>query len=211
VFRDVLSAVEAAGLRIPVRHAANSAATLALPEAHFDAVRPGIALYGMAPSDEWPAPVPLRPVLTLKSRVVRVRTVPAGTGIGYGRTFVTQKPTRIALVPIGYGDGYHRLLSNRGAVLVRGQRAPILGRVSMDQIVVNVTGIDGVEVEDEVVVIGQQGEERISAEEVAGWASTINYEVTTALLPRVSRVYCQDGRVVGTIRLGFGNEAPGDT
>ena len=189
IFRDVLAALDAAGIHPMLRHACNSAATFAFPEAHLDAVRPGIALYGMLPSDAWAPPVPLRPVLTLKSLVARVRTLPAGSSIGYGRTFVTEKPTRVALVPIGYGDGYHRILSNRGEVLIRGRRARVLGRVSMDQIVVDVNHIPDVQMEDEVVIIGRQGEDEIRAEEVARWAETINYEVTTALLPRVARVY----------------------
>ncbi len=189
IFRDVLSSLENAGIRPLIRHACNSAATLSFPEAHLDAVRPGIALYGMLPSDEWSPPVPLRPVLSLKSRVARVRVLPPGSSIGYGRTFVTEKATRVALVPVGYGDGYHRILSNRGEVLIRGRRARILGRVSMDQIVVDASAIPDVQMEDEVVLIGEQGEDAIRAEEVARWAETINYEVTTALLPRVARVY----------------------
>lgn len=207
VFRDVLAALDRAGLHIPFRHACNSAATLTLPEAHFQAVRPGIALYGLLPSDEWDPPFPLQPVLTLKSRVVRLRTLPPGSAIGYGRTFVTQRPTRVALVPIGYGDGYHRLLSNRGAVLVRGRRAPILGRVSMDQIVVDVSGIPGVHLEEEVVIIGTQGEQTVRAEDVARWAETINYEVTTSLLPRVTRVYRQGDAVVAVEGIAFTGEA----
>ena len=189
IFRDVLSALEAAGIRPILRHACNSAATFAFPQAHLDAVRPGIALYGLRPSDAWEPPVRLRPVLTLKSRVARVRTLPAGSSIGYGRTFTADKPIRVALVPIGYGDGYHRVLSNRAQVLIRGKRARMVGRVSMDQIVVDVTHIPGVQIEDEVVLIGEQGGEAIRAEEVARWAQTINYEVTTSLLPRVTRIY----------------------
>ena len=192
-FRDVLAALERAGLPILMRHACNSAATLTFPEAHLDAVRPGLALYGTQPSEEWPAPIPLRPVLSLKSRVARVRTLPPGSSIGYGRTFTTERATRVALVPVGYGDGYHRILSNRGEVLIRGQRARILGRVSMDQIVVDVSAIPNVQMEDEVVLLGPQGEDTIRAEEVARWANTINYEVTTALLPRVTRVYVDGG------------------
>ena len=189
VFREVLAAVEAAGLMPPVRHACNSAATFALPAAHLDAVRPGIATYGLRPSLAWEPPVPLRPVLTWKSRVARVRTLPAGSSIGYGRTYITKRPTTVALVPVGYGDGYVRRLSNRAQVLVRGQRAPVVGRVSMDQIVVDVSHIPGVALEDEVVLLGAQGEARITAEEMAAWAETINYEVTTLMLPRVPRVY----------------------
>ncbi len=197
VFQDVLAAVDAAGLMPPIRHACNSAATFALPEAHLDAVRPGIATYGLRPSLAWDAPVPLRPVLTWKSRVARVRTLPPGSGIGYGRTYITQRPTTVALVPVGYGDGYVRRLSNRAQVLVRGRRAPVVGRVSMDQIVVDVSAIPGVALEDEVVLLGRQGEEHIPAEEIAAWAETINYEVTTLLLPRVTRVYRDASRPQG--------------
>jgi alanine racemase len=135
--------------------------------------------------------------LALKSRVARVRTLPAGASISYGRTYITEKPMRVALIPVGYGDGYHRLLSNRGAVLIRGQRAPIVGRVCMDQFVVCVDHIPGVQLHDEVVLIGRQGQEAITAEEVAVWAETINYEVTTSLLPRVTRVFLRDGEVIG--------------
>ncbi len=192
VFRDVLHQVHDAGFSPPVKHACNSAATFALPEAHLDAVRPGIALYGMRPSLDWEPPVSLRPVLTLKSRVARVRVLPEGSSIGYGRTYTTPKAQRVALVPVGYGDGYVRALSNKGYVLVRGRRARILGRVSMDQIVVDVDDVPEVAMEDEVVLIGTQGQERITAEEVAAWAGTINYEVTTLLQPRVPRFYVHD-------------------
>lgn len=189
VFQDVLAALRVVGIAIPLVHAANSAATMRLPEAHFDAVRIGIAMYGLEPSDEWPPAFEIRPALTLKSRVCRVRTLPEGAGISYGRTYVTPAPAAVALVPIGYGDGYHRILSNRGSVLIRGQRAPIRGRVCMDQFVVDVTHIPGVQQDDEVVLVGRQGAEQIPAEEVARLAGTINYEVTTSLLPRVARVY----------------------
>ncbi len=197
VFQDVLAAVQDAGLMPRLRHACNSAATFALPEAHLDAVRPGIATYGLRPSLAWKTPVPLRPVLTWKSRVARVRTLPAGSSIGYGRTYITSRPTTVALVPVGYGDGYVRRLSNRAQVLVRGQRAAVVGRVSMDQIVVDVSHIPGVEMEDEVVLLGRQGQEHIAAEEIATWAETINYEVTTLLLPRVTRVYRDAARPQG--------------
>lgn len=192
VFQEVLKQLEQAGFAVPLRHACNSAALFALPQAHLDAVRPGIALYGMRPSLEWEPPVPLQPVLSLKSRVVRIRVLPPGSSIGYGRTYRTRRAQRVALVPIGYGDGYVRGLSNRGWVLVRGRRARVLGRVSMDQIVVDVDHIPEVQMEDEVVLIGRQGEEHITAEEVASWAGTINYEVTTLLQPRVPRWYLEE-------------------
>ena len=196
IFLDVLKRLEEAGIEVPIRHAANSAATLDLPETHLDMVRCGIAIYGLYPSAEVSHSVPLKPAMSLKSRVARLRTLPAGSCISYGCTYVTSSPTRVALVPVGYGDGYHRLLSNRGQVLIRGRRAPILGRVCMDQFVVDVSDIPGVRLNDEVVVFGRQGEEEISAEEVAAWAQTINYEVVTALMPRVTRVYLRGGRAV---------------
>jgi alanine racemase len=188
-FVDVLEGLSGAGISVPLRHACNSAATMRFPQAHLDAVRPGIAIYGLDPSSEWPPVFPLRPAMTLKSRVVRVRTAPAGWGIGYGRTYVPDRPTRVALLPVGYGDGYHRILSNRGAVLLHGRRAPVLGRVSMDQIVVDVSHIPQVQEGDVAVIFGRQGEAELRAEEVAAWAETINYEVTTSILPRVVRIY----------------------
>jgi alanine racemase len=203
-FRRVIAAVEGAGIHISLRHAANSAATMKLTEAHLDAVRPGIALYGLAPSDEWPPTFEIRPALTLKSRVSRVRVLSPGAGISYGRTFVTDREMPVALVPVGYGDGYHRALSNKGSVLIHGRRAPMRGRVCMDQFVVDVTGIEGVRQDDEVVIVGRQGEAEIRAEEVARLAGTINYEVTTSLLPRVARVYKRGGEVVGVASLGEG-------
>jgi alanine racemase len=189
VFQAILAGAAQAGFQFPLVHAANSAATLRLPEAHFNAVRPGLVLYGMQPSAEWPAPFEIRPVLSLKSLVARLRTIPAGAGVSYGRTYVAQKPTRVALVPVGYGDGYHRSLSGKGLVLVGGQRAPILGRVCMDQFVVDVSHIPTVQQDDEVVLLGRQGESWLSAEEIAALAGTINYEITTSLLPRLSRAY----------------------
>jgi alanine racemase len=189
VFQAVRAQLAAANHPIPVCHVANSAAALDLPETHLDAVRAGIAIYGLRPSTEVHPAVPLRPALALKSHVARVRTLPAGSSISYGRTFITPREMPVALIPVGYGDGYHRLLSNRGAVLINGQRAPVVGRVCMDQFVVDVSGAGPVELGDEVVLIGSQGEACITADEVAAWAETINYEVTTGLLPRVPRVY----------------------
>ncbi len=194
-FQSVLTSLRAAGIEVPLAHAANSAATMRLPEAHLDAVRPGVALYGLDPSEEWAPVFPLVPALTLKSRVSRVRDLSAGAAISYGRTFVAPRRMRVALVPVGYGDGYHRIISNRGAVLIGGQRAPILGRICMDQFVVDVTDIPGVCQDDEVVLVGRQGQGWIRAEEVATWSGTVNYEVTTSLLPRVTRVYLRGGAI----------------
>jgi alanine racemase len=195
-YLEVVKSLEKAGFTIPIKHAACSAATLDLPETHLDMVRCGITLYGLRPSDEVEPTISLQPAMTLKSRVARVRTLPPGSCISYGCTYTTNEPTPVALVPAGYGDGYRRLLSNRGQVLIRGRRAPIVGRVCMDQFVVEVSHIPDVQRHDEVVLLGRQGDDEISAEEVAAWAETINYEVTTSLLPRVTRVYLEDGQIV---------------
>ncbi len=191
-FRRVVEQLRAASVCPPFLHIANSAATLDLPETHLDGVRTGIAMYGLRPSDEVAPTVPLRPALTLKSHVARVRTLPKGTSISYGRTFITPRKMPVALIPAGYGDGYHRLLTNRGEVLLNGKRAPIVGRVCMDQFVVDISRVGPVALEDEVVLIGCQGSACIPAEEVARWAETLNYEVTTALLPRAPRIYVRD-------------------
>lgn len=202
IFQQARQAARDAGIEVPLVHAANSAATMRLPQAHFDAVRPGIAMYGMDPSDEWAPVFEIRPALTLKSTVSRVRMLPEGAGVSYSRTHITGRPTRAALVPVGYGDGYHRILSNKSAVLIRGKRAAIMGRVCMDQFVVDASDIPDVQQDDEVVLVGRQGEAVIRAEEVAALAGTINYEVTTSLLPRVTRVYLRGGEVVEVKGIG---------
>jgi len=189
IFMQVIQHAEDAGFLIPMRYIANSGVLFDLPEMHLDAVRPGILLYGLRPSDEVESTIFLRPALSLISHVGRVRTLPTGSSVSYGRTYTTTRPTPVALVPVGYGDGYHRLISNRGAVLIRGQRASVVGRVCMDNIIVDVTGIAGVQEGDEVVLLGRQGGDCISADEIAIWAETINYEVTSALLPRLPRIY----------------------
>lgn len=200
-FNQVVTRLKQEGLAPPCLHTANSAAAMHYPEAKFQAVRIGIGMYGMKPSLEWEPPFQIIPALALKSLVTRLRDLPAGSAIGYGRTFITSDMTRVALVPIGYGDGYHRNLSNKGVALVGGKRAPVLGRVSMDQIVVDVTQIPGVQQDDEVVLIGSQGGECISAEEIAALTDTINYEVTTSLLPRVVRVYRSGGEIVEVVSI----------
>jgi alanine racemase len=176
---------------IEVHHMANSAAILDLPEAHLDAVRPGIAMYGLAPSAELTSPqvVALRPVLEWKTRISFLKEVPAGTGLSYGHIFHTKRPSLIATLPVGYGDGLSRNLSNRLEVLVRGLRCPQVGRITMDQSLIDVTALRGrVTLGDEVVLIGRQGEAAISADELAGRLGTINYEIVTAISARVPRV-----------------------
>lgn len=188
-YQEVVAALEAAGINIPCRIVANSAALLDLPEVHLDAGRVGIALYGLYPSPEVSRAVALRPALSLKARLGRVRVLPAGSDISYGRTYTTAREMPVGLVPVGYGDGYPRALSNRGQVLVGGRRVPIVGRVCMDQFMVDLTTVPQAQQDDEVVLIGAQGSERISAEQVASWLGTINYEVVTAISARVPRVY----------------------
>ncbi|MCD6286689.1 MAG: alanine racemase [Anaerolineae bacterium] len=192
-FQEIMQAIEDGGYTIPMPHICNSAGIITMPEAHLAAVRPGLLIYGMAPSPESIPDFPLRRALTLKSTVIKVRDLAPGTTISYGRTFVTRHATRVALVSLGYGDGYPRLASNRGSLLIHGQRAPIRGRICMDQLVVEVTGIPNVTVGDEAVAIGRQGDGEITPEEVGAWAQTINYEITTGLLPQVVRVYRQNG------------------
>ncbi len=195
-FRAVVRQLEAEGLSPPIHHVAASAAALhpELNSEYFQAVRVGIALYGLYPSDQVAWPVALTPVLAWKARVARVRTLPPGTPVSYGGTYVTPRTTRVALVPAGYGDGYPRALSNRGAVLIRGRRCPILGRVCMDGFVVDVSHVDGVREGDEVVLIGRQGEEGITADELAQALDTINYEVVTRIMGRVPRLYLSGER-----------------
>ena len=192
-FREVLEDLEEAGYTIPLPHICNSAGLITLPHAHMAAVRPGLLIYGMSPSEAVRPSFPLRRALTLKSTVIHIRTLAPGSSVSYGRTYTTRVPMRAALISLGYGDGYPRLASNRGAVLIHGQRAPIRGRICMDQFVVEVTDIPNVRVGDEVVAIGEQGDEEITPEEVAAWAETINYEVMTDLLPQVVRVYRLNG------------------
>ena len=187
-FHTVLAALDAAGLRPPIVHAANSAATLALPESRFDLVRPGIALYGLHPSADVALPAGFRPGLSFKTQIAQVKEVPPGEGISYGATYITERPERIATLPVGYADGFRRGPANWGEVLIRGRRAPVRGRVCMDQTMVSVQHIPEARAGDEVVLIGAQGSDHITAEEVATHLGTNNYEVVSALLARVPRI-----------------------
>jgi alanine racemase len=182
--------LEAAGISIKFRTHANSAATMEVPEAWFDAVRPGIILYGCYPSNEVDKSLlSLKPAMTLKASIVFLKRVPAGTSISYGRKFVTERESVIATIPIGYADGYPRLLSGKGRVLIRGQYAPVVGNICMDQCMVDVTDIPNVKKYDEVVLIGTQGDKTILADEIAEKTGTINYEIVCRIGKRVPRVY----------------------
>lgn len=189
IFQDVVARLRSQGVAPPLTHLANSAATITLPEAYFDMVRPGIMLYGPYPSPAMMSQIELKPVLSWKTRITQLKKVPCGTSISYGQTFVTQRESFIATLPVGYADGYQRLLSNRGEVLVRGNRAPVAGTVCMDLTMVDVTDIAGVQPGDEVVLLGRQGDQEITADDLAGWTNTISYEILTSISARVPRIY----------------------
>ncbi|NOZ01190.1 MAG: alanine racemase [Deltaproteobacteria bacterium] len=194
-FNEIVASLKTRGLDPAVRSVGNSAATILWPEAHLDMVRVGIAAYGMWPSTETFVTAALthrnqlaiRPAMTWKTVVAQVKNVPAGEYVGYGRTFRTTHPTRIAVLPVGYYDGYDRGVSNMAWVLVNGRRAQVRGRVCMNMVMVDVTDIPGVAPGDEVVLLGSDGEEEVTAEQFASWAGTINYEVTTRIAESVPR------------------------
>ena len=190
IFTRFLSQLRDAGLNIPVRHAANSGAIIDHPETHLDMVRAGISLYGLYPSDEVDkSRLRLQPAMTLKSGIVHLKQVPAGFKISYGMTYETKTPTAIATVSVGYADGFSRLLSSQGHMLVRGQKAPIVGRVCMDLTMLDVGHIPDVCPEDEVVIIGKQGDASVTADEIATTLGTINYEIVSSITARVPRIY----------------------
>lgn len=181
---------------IKFRHLANSAAILDLPESYFDAVRPGIAIYGLRPSWDISNPLveELKPVLEWKTRITFLKEVPAGTGLSYGHVFHTRRPSLIATLPVGYGDGLSRNLSNHFEMLVRGVRCPQVGAITMDQTLIDVTALRGrVELAEEVVIIGRQGDAEVTADELAARLGTINYEVVTAISRRVPRIVVGGG------------------
>lgn len=204
-FSWFVSEMEQRGATFAIRHIDNSAGSMEIHSDGFDMLRLGIVIYGLYPSEEVDKSVVLKPAMSLKSKVIHVKTLPAGRGIGYGWSYVTEKDTRVATVSIGYADGYSRALSNKGRVLIHGEYAPILGRVCMDQIMVDVTDIDEgkfefekVKVGDEVVLFGTQGENSISVEEIAEPANSFNYEAVCNVSRRVERVYFKGGKEVGT-------------
>lgn len=192
-FHDLLGRLASQGIAFRLRHAANSGAIWRLPAAHLDAVRAGISLYGYypegaPPAGPWPWPL-IRPALTWRTRVGLVKEAPAGVSVSYGRAYTTRGLERLATLPVGYADGYNRGLSGRGQVLLGGRRATVAGRVCMDQIVVRLP--DGLDAHpgDEVVLLGRQGEEAITADEMGGWLGTISYEILCAIGKRVPRIY----------------------
>jgi alanine racemase len=192
-FKTGLKTAEDQGIQFKYFHIANSGNLAAFPFYSGNLVRPGIMLYGSYPSSSLRDMIKLQPVMALKTKIHFLKTVPPGTKISYGGTFMTQRETCVATLPIGYADGYNRQLSNRGEVLVRGKRAPVIGRVTMDYMMVDVTDIPGVSTGDEAVLLGKQGRERIAAEEIAEKIHTISYEVFCSVGKRVPRVYKPNG------------------
>lgn len=190
-------ALKEAGLKIPLCHCSNSAGIIRMPEANMDAVRAGIILYGLYPSEEVEKePVPLKPLMTLKSHIAYIKTLEPGVQISYGGTYTTQKETRVATIPVGYADGYARSLSNKGWVLIRGKKAPILGRVCMDQFMVDVTDIPEVRELDEVMLLGKSQDQQITMEELGELSERFNYEFACCISKRVPRIYFKGGKAI---------------
>ena len=207
-FQRVLRQLEVQGIEFGMAHAANSAATVTLPESRFDMVRIGIMLGGHYPSVTSMKGVQVKPAVTWRSRLARVFTVAPGGSVGYGRAWMARDVATVGLVPLGYGDGYRRAFFNRGAMLVRGQRCPLIGRVSMDQVTIDLTAAGDAEEGDEVVLCGRQAEGFIGADELGQWAGTNSYEILTGLAARMPRRYFREGELVGNCNLV--GCAPGD-
>jgi len=190
-FEKAIQTGSVLGFSFPLRHIANSAGLASVPESLYTIVRPGIILYGGFPSPEFRDTMlgRLEPVMSLKTRILFIKEVPARFSVSYGRTYFTRRKSLIATLPIGYGDGYPRKLSNKGMVLIRGRKVPIVGRVCMDLTMVDVTGIPGVRQGDEVVLMGRQGKEEITSDDLADWADTVPYEIFTGIGKRVPREY----------------------
>lgn len=193
-FKYFVGELENKGISFAIKHIDNSAGAMELSDADFDMIRLGIVTYGLYPSEEVDKSVVIKPVMSLIAHVAHVKTVPPGTGVSYGWTYVTERETRIATVTVGYADGYPRAMSNIGRVIIRGQYARIIGRVCMDQIMIDVTDIPDVSVRDEVILIGEDNNIRISVEEIAEPAASFNYELVCNIARRVPRIYCINGK-----------------
>ncbi len=196
-FSKLIGELEEIGINIPCKHIANSAAIMMYPEAHFDMVRAGIILYGYYPSMEVDkSRLDLKPVMTLKSRVTQVKKTEAGRGVSYGKTYITDRETKIATIPIGYADGYPRCLSHKAAVVAGGKLCNVIGRICMDQCMIDVTNVNNISIGDEVIIYGN---DKITADDVAGWMDTINYEVLCMVSKRIPRIYQENGREITTL------------
>lgn len=198
-YQDFLEQLSAAGIRIPLKHCSNSAGIIDLPEANMDAVRPGISIYGIYPSSEVKKEkVPLKPVMQLKSHIVYIKELEAGIPVSYGGTFVTEKKTKVATIPVGYGDGYPRSLSGKGWVLIHGKKAPILGRVCMDQFMVDISDIDEAKELDEVTLFGESEGAILPVEDLSSICGRFSYEFVCDIGKRIPRIYVHKGEIVLT-------------
>lgn len=200
-FRYVTDKLNERGLTDIIRHVANSGAILDMPELSLDMVRAGIIIYGLYPSDEVKKTIELKPAMSLKTHVSFIKEVSENTPISYGRTYYTDKKTKIATIPVGYADGYSRVLSNHARVIIKGQFAKQIGNICMDQFMTDITHIDGVKENDEVILMGKSGDLEITAEELAKAQGTINYEVVCNVGKRVPRVYVKGGEILKTVKL----------
>ena len=204
-FTSAIEKLESVGVRFRIRHCDNSAGLMDYPEFQLDMCRPGVILYGMMPSSKVQKQLDLQRVMRLKSVVSLIKVIPAGTPVSYGCTYRTERETKVATVPIGYADGYPRMLSGKVDVLIRGKRAHSIGRICMDQMMVDVTDIPDVQEEDIVTLIGADGDETVTADEMAELIGTINYEITCDISKRVPRIYYKKGRAVAEMNLICGN------
>ena len=198
-FDKMVTALQDAGVHVGLRHCANSATTIAYPERHIDMCRSGIITYGMLPSGECEGMIDLKPLMTVKSTIGLVKHVPAGSQLSYGRTYTAETDRRIATIPIGYADGYNRALSNKAKMIVHGKYAPVVGRVCMDQLMIDVTDIPEAKMGDEVIVVGTDGDKHFTFDDMAAILGTINYELPCVLTKRVPRVYKENGEIVGIV------------
>ena len=194
-FISLVEKLEQNGVKFKYRHCCNSAATLEFPEMHLDMVRPGIILYGCYPSDKVKSNFDLQPAMEFRTRVTNVKKVAKGSPISYGGTFVTDKEMIVATIPVGYADGFPRTLGENAKVIVKGKIVPVLGRICMDQCMIDVTSVNNINVNDEVTVFGKQGDSSIPVESVAVLSNTINYEILCSVGKRIPRVYLQEGNV----------------
>lgn len=193
-FMNVVKALEERNIHIPIKHICNSAGIMMYPEMHLDMVRPGVILYGMYPSDEVDkSRLNLIPAMTLKSRITFVKEVEPGRGVSYGKEYITDRATKIATVPIGYADGYLRKIAKEGKMIVKGVKVPIIGRICMDQCMIDVSNVHNIERGDEAIIFGSEG---ITIDDLASWLDTINYEVSCVIGKRIPRIYTKDGKAV---------------
>lgn len=193
-FMDIISLLEEKGIHIPTKHICNSAAIMMYPNMHLDMVRPGVILYGLYPSDEVDTSrLDLRPAMTLKARISMVKEIEKGRGVSYGKEYITDKTTKIATVPIGYADGYLRKLAGKAKMIVSGTCVPVIGRICMDQCMIDVTNVHNINTGDEVIIFGA---DKITIDDVAKWLETINYEVACVIGKRIPRIYTREGKAV---------------